>query len=119
MPCIRLAFVYFLLLILQGPDVPGQSGNSIRLTVVLPGYPAEELPAKFKRLGLSSEKAVDVREIESLMENILRMYEDSGYPFVKARLDTIRISGSGLRGTVRIETGERVTIDSILNRTGY
>lgn len=119
MPGIRLAVFFLLLLILPVPDGLSQSGNSIRLTVILPEYPSEELPAKLKKLGLSSEKAVDVKEIESLMENILRMYEDSGYPFVKARLDTIRVSGSGLRGTVRIETGERVTIDSILNRTGY
>jgi outer membrane protein assembly factor BamA len=119
MPGIRFPVMLMFLLSFTGLDGISQSGNSICLSVTLPGYPAEELPARLKKLGLSPEKTVDLKEIQPLMESILRMYENSGYPFVKAELDTIRISGTSLKGFLRIETGERITIDSVMNRTGY
>ena len=64
-------------------------------------------------------EAMPVVAIGPMMERIIGLYENTGYPFVSVRLDTIRYADDLLRGKLVISPGDRFRVDSIMNRTGY
>jgi len=115
----RLVTIGFLWQVLFGfTGLYSQKTNFIQLKLEVPP------PGPVRMENLISdyrirEKPLPLNRLPVLMESILRIYEDEGYPFVKSRLDTIRLNEDQLMGTVTIDPGQKIIIDSILNRTGY
>lgn len=65
-------------------------------------------------------KAFNPDEISRITNALINYYLDQGYPFVKAKLDSLRfeqVDGSnkiGVRGRISVDKGSRYTIDTIL-----
>jgi len=95
--------------------------ESVRLDPVdsLPCYPSGQTASLLKKLKIPAPGLVPVRSLEPLMERIMGFYENSGYPFINVQLDTVRFADSILQGRLVIRPGDRIRMDSVLNRTGY
>lgn len=58
-------------------------------------------------------KPMDFPQVQSWQERILARLENTGYPFAKVYLDSIRIDGDRVSALLKAEKGPRYTIDSI------
>ncbi len=75
---------------------------------MLPGNLVPTSPLRIGYTGLNDR-----------MEEIITRFENSGYPFVQVRIDSASPVPTGLNGILWINPGERVIIDTIMNRTGF
>lgn len=57
---------------------------------------------------------ININEIEKLHENIIRYYENHGYPFVETKLDSIEIYGSEISAILNVNKGDLIIVDTIL-----
>ena len=57
-----------------------------------------------------SKREIEILEIEKEMNNIIRYYENNGYPFAKVRLQNINNN----EAEIYIEKGSRYIIDSLI-----
>lgn len=73
--------------------------------------PASLLPAGRLR--------VDYSGLNARIEGIIGKFENSGFPFVQVRIDSAKIAPTGINGVLWINPGQRVSIDTIMNRTGF
>lgn len=75
-------------------------------------------PAYRKRLrGLPKSfegQALRVAQISDLQEQLLRMAEDAGFPFAQTSLQDLSWNESGLSGSLALDLGDQVRIDSVL-----
>ena len=53
-------------------------------------------------------------KISALLNSILEYYENNGYPFVNAQLDSVKIFENSIKAALLVDKGDFVTIDSII-----
>ena len=70
--------------------------------------PVPAFPERYHRLQQSSW--------EGFLQGILRFYENRGYPFVKASVKQPRVEQDTLQGTLLIQPGPYITLDSLVIR---
>ncbi len=73
----------------------------------------------FKKLQLTNPFSAKFSELHPKIVQIIGLYENSGYPFVRVGIDSVSPVPSGIKGVLWIQPGELVTIDTIMNRTGF
>lgn len=115
----RLLPIGLVIIFLATGQVKGQENITLDPVGTLPAFPPEQSDALLKKLRIPASGTVRLELIQPMMERIIELYENTGYPFVSVGLDTVRIAGSLLRGKLLINSGDCIYIDSILNRTGY
>lgn len=60
-------------------------------------------------------RKLDFVRLQSQQEQLLKYFENSGYPFAKVQLDSFYFTQNGLHGKLRIDKGPLYRIDSIRN----
>ena len=50
-----------------------------------------------------------------LQKRLFAYYENNGYPFAAVYIDSVTINGSQMNGVLRVNKGERILIDTIVN----
>jgi len=50
-----------------------------------------------------------------LQKRLFAYYENNGYPFAAVSIDSVTINGSQMNGVLRVNKGERILIDTIVN----
>ncbi|MFN5458380.1 MAG: hypothetical protein ACK5AY_00585 [Bacteroidota bacterium] len=63
---------------------------------------------------LLSGKIFNPKEVTKLMYNILRHYENNGYPFAEVSLDSVLISETSISAKIKVEKNRKVIIDSVI-----
>ncbi|MEO5648295.1 MAG: hypothetical protein ABIR03_00050 [Ginsengibacter sp.] len=58
-------------------------------------------------------KEIDFARLRLMQDQIVKYYEDTGYPFSEVLLDNIRISGNKITGDLKVKKGTLYHIDSI------
>ncbi|MES2132126.1 MAG: hypothetical protein V4506_07225 [Bacteroidota bacterium] len=70
------------------------------------------------RLGYNehffSGRPFKYRELSGFMEKIIVYYENNGYPFATAKLDSLQITGNELQSKLTVEKKEFVKLDSLI-----
>jgi outer membrane protein assembly factor BamA len=111
-------FIGLFLLITSFPfKSPGQS--TIRLEIVISEPSPDSDETMLKKLRLTNPMDIRLSDLTSKIEKILRFYEDSGFPFIRVRLDSVKMRPDLLSGVLVIEKGELIMIDTLMNRTGF
>jgi outer membrane protein assembly factor BamA len=64
--------------------------------------------------GLYKNKTLSYEAISKTMEKLLRFYENTGYPFVSVRLDSIQIENQSLSAQLLVQKNKLYKIDSIV-----
>jgi outer membrane protein assembly factor BamA len=64
---------------------------------------------------LSTQKAIDFQQVQSLQEKLLDYLENNGYPFARIKLDSISVQDNAFQATLNIDKGPLYKIDSIHN----
>ncbi len=111
----RLTGLLWLILALS---TAGFSQNTVNLDVRFKGSSGDAGEVVLKKLHLSNPLSLKISDLTPKIEQIIGFYENTGYPFVQVTFDSIKPAGAGIFGTLLIEPGEIVTIDTVLNRTG-
>lgn len=62
------------------------------------------------------KKKLNYKEVRRLLEKMVSYYENNGYPFVSAGLDSIVINGNSIAAQLKVDRNKLVKIDSILIR---
>lgn len=112
----RLIGLIWLLLALASGSY-GQ--NTINLDIRIPESAGESGEAMFKKLRITNPIHIKFSDLNPKIEQIIGYYENSGYPFVQVRIDSVNPMPIGISGILLIHPGELVTIDTLLNRTGF
>ena len=73
----------------------------------------------FKKLRIADPFRIRMSDLNPKIEQIIGFYENSGYPFVRVSLDSVSHAPSGISGILMVNPGELVTIDTVINRTGF
>jgi outer membrane protein assembly factor BamA len=73
----------------------------------------------FKKLRITNSIRIKFSDLNPKIEQMIGFYENSGYPFVQVRFDSVSPVPAGISGILLIKPGERVTVDTLLNRTGF
>lgn len=60
-----------------------------------------------------SGKPFDYRQVSRLFESLLKESENRGYPFAAIRLDSLERKGNGFSGALDLDSGPRITFDSL------
>lgn len=81
-----------------------RKGNVAEVALNLSGY----------RDKIFRKKPFYFKVAAKLMDNILRFYENHGYPFAKVKLDSIQINGNTISAALKAEKENSETIDSIV-----
>jgi len=63
---------------------------------------------------VSKKKSITLKQFLSLREEIIKHYENSGYPFVQVKIDSLSVNNQGVDGELKIETNAFIKIDSIV-----
>lgn len=75
-------------------------------------------PALANKLGYSAKrfnnKAFSPLAFENLCENIIRYYENNGYPFASVQFDSLLIAGDSISAVLNIKKNKFYSLDSIL-----
>jgi outer membrane protein assembly factor BamA len=58
-------------------------------------------------------KPLRYKQFANLMEQVIRYYENHGYPFVSVVLDSIQIGDQGVSGVLNLARGKRFKVDTI------
>ncbi len=58
-------------------------------------------------------KPLRYRQFAALMDDVIRYYENHGYPFVSVVLDSIQIKQQGVYGVLNLAKGKRFKVDTI------
>lgn len=61
-----------------------------------------------------SNRAFRFNELSKFMEKVIVYYENNGYPFVSARLDSLEFSDTGVRAKLQIEKNLFIKLDSLV-----
>jgi outer membrane protein assembly factor BamA len=96
----------------------GYSQGAINLDIRIQDSIVESA-ALFKKLQLTNPLSVRYSAVYSKIEQIIGFYENTGYPFVQVSFDSVSPVPSGISGILWIRPGDLVTIDTIMNRTGF
>lgn len=78
----------------------------------------EALSLSGYRNKLFNNSPLNAKQLSSLMENLLIYYENAGYPFVSAKLDSASFQGNKLKSHLAINKGPLIKIDSIYIKGG-
>lgn len=70
------------------------------------------------REKMFTSQAFQPAEYSKMVQRILRSAENNGYPFATLKLDSIKLEGQELSGTLIIERNELVVIDSLIIKGG-
>lgn len=97
----------------------GYGQNSINLEFRLPDPSGETGAAMLKKVRIGNPMLVKPSELHLKIDQMIGFYENSGYPFVQIRLDSVEPCPAGISGILIIDTGERITVDTLINRSGY
>ena len=76
--------------------------------------PDPALSDALAQAGLPQHRPFTARQYLSLRPQILRYYEDSGYPFAQLVLDCIELSDGQIRARLRCDAGEHWKIGTII-----
>lgn len=80
------------------------------------GIPREIMSeARFKE-KLMTGRPVSPRQLGRLMDDLLRERENSGHPFARVWLDSLRRDADGMHAVLRMDQGPLVTFDSVVVR---
>jgi outer membrane protein assembly factor BamA len=60
-----------------------------------------------------SGRPFDYRQVSKLFESILQESENRGYPFASIRLDSLERNGKGFSGLLDLNSGPRITFDTL------
>ncbi|MCL6259188.1 BamA/TamA family outer membrane protein [Aquiflexum sp. TKW24L] len=60
-----------------------------------------------------SGKPFDYRQVSKLFESLLKESENRGYPFTAIRLDSLERTGNGFSGSLDLDSGPKITFDSL------
>lgn len=112
----RITGLFWLLLAF---GTAGYSQNTIDLVVKLPASANESGAAMFKKLHLTNPVHLKFSDLNPKIEQIIGFFENSGYPFVQVRLDSVQPVSAGVTANLSINPEERVVVDTVLNRTGF
>lgn len=93
--------------------------NSIDLNFRIIGSTEESRAAIFKKLRIDNPLTVKFSGLDAKIGQIIGYYENSGYPFVQVRLDSVSPVTDGISGILVVNPGETVMVDTLLNRTGF
>lgn len=92
-------------------------GKPYRFAKIKPGNVDEELLSEIGfRDKLFFDKELRFERIVSLEESILSVCENNGYPFAWIRLDSAKIDGESLSGSLNLRKGNAIRIDSVVIR---
>lgn len=94
--------------------VPGPRYRWARLSGQ--GIPVEIASQARFREKLYTGRPVTPTQVARLRNDLLRISENTGYPFATVTLDSLRPEGDGLTATVRLDPGQLVRIDSVVVR---
>lgn len=61
-----------------------------------------------------SNRAFRFSELSKFMEKVIVYYENNGYPFVSARLDSLEFTNAGVRAKLRIDKNLFIKLDSLV-----
>lgn len=75
--------------------------------------------AMFKKLHMTNPAHIRFSDLNTKIEQLIGFYENSGYPFVQVKLDSVNPLPEGIFGNLLISPGELVYMDTILNRSGF
>jgi outer membrane protein assembly factor BamA len=112
----RLIGLYWLLLSLTSGSY---SQNMINLDIRIRESSGDSGSEMFKKLRISDPLRLTISDLNPKIEKIIGFYENSGYPFVQISLDSVNALPAGTSGILLINPGQLVTIDTLLNRTGF
>jgi hemolysin activation/secretion protein len=59
-------------------------------------------------------KPVSPKSLEKIFQSIIYVSENNGYPFASIKLDRINIDSSSISGSLNLERGKKITIDSVI-----
>jgi outer membrane protein assembly factor BamA len=71
--------------------------------------------ARFRE-KLYTGRPIDPRQVARLFEDLLVQSENSGYPFARVWMDSIRREGDGLSAAMHLDRGKLVRLDSVVVR---
>ncbi len=60
-----------------------------------------------------SSKPLNITQVQSLQERLIRFYENQGYPFAGVFLDSIQLQEGNMKATLRADKGVLYHVDSI------
>lgn len=115
MKIVRPIGVFFLLLAMASG---GYCQGTINLIIKIQDS-ASQAGAILTKRNMTDPIRIKFSGLDSKIEEIIGIYENSGYPFVQVRMDSANIVPTGISGILRIIPGEMVIIDTIMNRTGF
>lgn len=75
--------------------------------------PADYLANTRFRYRNFEEKALNVSELDRLINGLLKLAENDGFPFAQFLFDSVQLSEDGLVAHVRLERGKSVIYDSL------
>jgi outer membrane protein assembly factor BamA len=58
-------------------------------------------------------KPLNLARLQQMKENLMAYYEESGYPFAKIQLDSLRFSNDSVSASLKTDKGPRYKIDSL------
>lgn len=78
------------------------------------GVPAEIASEARFREKIYTDRPVDPRQVARLLDDLVVYAENTGHPFAKAWLDSVRRDGEGLHAILRLDLGRTIVIDSVV-----
>lgn len=113
--CRKIGLFSFLLVIASA----GYGQNTVDLDIRIADSSGESAETLFKKLRITNPLTIRLSDLNPKIEQMIGFYENSGFPFVQARLDSVRPVHSGISAILFINPGELVTVDTVMNRTGF
>ncbi len=96
------------------PIVVGRAYKWARLSPR--GIPTEIASEARFRDKLYTDRPIDPLQFSRLFTDLIRRSENSGHPFAKVWLDSLRPEGDGLSATIHLDQGRLVKFDSVVVR---
>lgn len=91
-----------------------QKGETYKWTSLKPGNTDEGILSKLGyRTKVYRNKPVNSKQVANLLDELITYYENNGFPFASARLDSLKIEENNIEASLSVEKGTKVTIDSI------
>ena len=63
---------------------------------------------------LYQNRPISTKGVQDLFENIVKYYENNGYPFASVRFDSVEIEESTINANLKIDKSVEVTIDTVI-----
>ncbi len=90
------------------------AGNSYKWAALHKGnVPEEALSEAGFRLKVMQGSRINPAQVASMMDGLVKFYENRGFPFAELQLKGIQFTGEGLEAELFLDPGPLVTIDSI------